>query len=389
MTGSLDSFIRGIPKAELLVLTDGYGSSPERWCSGWRRSSASTAEAPLGRALLRAYDSFGFQAELHLHIEGTLEPEMVFRLAAKHGVTLKHGSVEALRRAYDFRDLQSFLDLYYEGANVLRDERDFHDMTRAYLERARADGVVHAEIFFDPQTHTERGIPFATVIDGICAALESGERELGDLVPADHVLPAAPERGRRVRHARRGDAVPRPDRGGGPRLLRGRPPAGEVRACLRQRPRGGVPRGRACRRRGPAGVRPRGARPAARRAHRPRRSQRGGPGARRAPRARAGAAHGVPALERQAARVRLDGRSQPQAPARPGAVRDGQFRRPGLLRRLRRRELPRGRGSARARAGRHRAASPGTPSPHRSSARPRSRRGSAGSTPTRAHERRR
>jgi adenosine deaminase len=119
------------------------------------------------------------KAELHLHIEGTLEPEMVFQLAARHGVALKHASVEALRRAYDFSDLQSFLDLYYEGANVLRDERDFHDMTRAYLERAHADGVVHAEIFFDPQTHTDRGIRFATVIDGICAALERGERELG------------------------------------------------------------------------------------------------------------------------------------------------------------------------------------------------------------------
>jgi adenosine deaminase len=119
------------------------------------------------------------KAELHLHIEGTLEPEMVFRLATKHGVAPKHASVEALRRAYDFGDLQSFLDLYYEGANVLRDERDFHDMTRAYLERAHADGVVHAEIFFDPQTHTDRGIRFATVIDGISTALANGARELG------------------------------------------------------------------------------------------------------------------------------------------------------------------------------------------------------------------
>ncbi|MGE5792905.1 MAG: adenosine deaminase [Bacteroidota bacterium] len=119
------------------------------------------------------------KAELHLHIEGTLEPEMVFRLAAKHGVAPKHASVEALRRAYDFGDLQSFLDLYYEGANVLRDEQDFYDMTRAYLERAHADGVVHAEIFFDPQTHTDRGIRFATVIDGISAALEDGARTLG------------------------------------------------------------------------------------------------------------------------------------------------------------------------------------------------------------------
>jgi adenine deaminase len=119
------------------------------------------------------------KAELHLHIEGTLEPEMVFSLARKHRVRLKHDSVEALRRAYDFRDLQSFLDIYYEAANVLRDGEDFHDMTRAYLERARADGVVHAEIFFDPQTHTDRGVPFEAVLDGIHAALEAGERELG------------------------------------------------------------------------------------------------------------------------------------------------------------------------------------------------------------------
>ena len=119
------------------------------------------------------------KAELHLHIEGTLEPEMTFRLAQRHGVKLKYDSVDALRRAYDFADLQSFLDLYYAGADVLRDARDFHDLTRAYLERAHADGVAHAEIFFDPQTHTDRGIPFATVIDGIHAALEGGERDFG------------------------------------------------------------------------------------------------------------------------------------------------------------------------------------------------------------------
>ena len=119
------------------------------------------------------------KAELHLHIEGTLEPEMTFRLAQRHGVKLKYDSVDALRRAYDFADLQSFLDLYYAGADVLRDAQDFHDLTRAYLERAHADGVVHAEIFFDPQTHTDRGIPFATVIDGIHAALEGGERDFG------------------------------------------------------------------------------------------------------------------------------------------------------------------------------------------------------------------
>jgi adenosine deaminase len=119
------------------------------------------------------------KAELHLHIEGSLEPELTFELAKKHGVTLKYPSVEALRAAYDFSDLQSFLDLYYAGADVLRDEDDFHALTMAYLRRAHADGVVHTEIFFDPQTHTARGIPFATVFDGIHRALVEGEREFG------------------------------------------------------------------------------------------------------------------------------------------------------------------------------------------------------------------
>jgi adenine deaminase len=115
------------------------------------------------------------KAELHLHIEGSLEPEMVFALARRHRVDLKYPSVDALRRAYSFGDLQSFLDLYYAGADVLRDEEDFHAMTKAYLDRAKADGVVHAEIFFDPQTHTDRGIPIGVVFGGIGAALrESG-----------------------------------------------------------------------------------------------------------------------------------------------------------------------------------------------------------------------
>ena len=119
------------------------------------------------------------KAELHLHIEGSLEPELTFELAKKHGVTLKYPTVEALRAAYDFSDLQSFLDLYYAGADVLCDEDDFHALTMAYLRRAHADGVVHAEIFFDPQTHTARGIAFATVFDGIHRALVEGEREFG------------------------------------------------------------------------------------------------------------------------------------------------------------------------------------------------------------------
>jgi adenosine deaminase len=119
------------------------------------------------------------KAELHLHIEGTLEPELTFELARKHRVTLKYPDVEALRAAYDFSDLQSFLDLYYAGADVLRDEDDFHALTIAYLRRAHADGVVHVEIFFDPQTHTERGIGFDVPLNGIRRALADGEKTFG------------------------------------------------------------------------------------------------------------------------------------------------------------------------------------------------------------------
>src|SRR5438874_3101859 len=119
------------------------------------------------------------KAELHLHIEGTLEPEMVFELARKHHLSLHYSSVEALRQAYCFADLQSFLDVYYQGASVLRDESDFHALTSAYLRRAHADRVVHAEIFFDPQTHTARGLPFQVVADGLLAAMTRAKAEHG------------------------------------------------------------------------------------------------------------------------------------------------------------------------------------------------------------------
>jgi len=119
------------------------------------------------------------KAELHVHIEGTLEPELAFRLAAKHGVALPYENVEQLRDAYQFTDLQSFLDIYYAGAKVLLDEEDFYSLTQAYLITAHSQGVVHAEIFFDPQTHTERGIAFATVIGGIERALRDAERDYG------------------------------------------------------------------------------------------------------------------------------------------------------------------------------------------------------------------
>jgi adenosine deaminase len=107
------------------------------------------------------------KAELHLHIEGSLEPEMMFELARRNGVALPWDSVEATRAAYAFSDLQSFLDLYYAGAAALIHERDFFDLAMAYFARAHADGVVHAELFFDPQTHTARGIAFETVLDGL------------------------------------------------------------------------------------------------------------------------------------------------------------------------------------------------------------------------------
>jgi adenine deaminase len=119
------------------------------------------------------------KAELHLHIEGTLEPELAFRLAQKHGVALPYRSVEELRAAYSFTNLQSFLDIYYAGASVLRDAEDFYALTEAYLRKAHEQGVVHVEIFFDPQTHTERGIAFTTVLEGICGALREGQKQLG------------------------------------------------------------------------------------------------------------------------------------------------------------------------------------------------------------------
>ena len=119
------------------------------------------------------------KAELHMHIEGSLEPEMIFRLAERNHVKLAYGSVEALRRAYAFTDLQSFLDIYYAGASVLLKAEDFFDMAWAYFERAAADNVVHAEIFFDPQTHTARGVPMAAVIEGLEHACRRAHAEFG------------------------------------------------------------------------------------------------------------------------------------------------------------------------------------------------------------------
>lgn len=118
------------------------------------------------------------KAELHLHIEGTLEPELMMKLAQRNNIEIPYKSVDEIRSAYEFSDLQSFLDIYYAAAQVLIEEQDFYDLTWAYLERAAADNVRHVEIFFDPQTHTERGVSFDTVIAGIYRALEDGVSKL-------------------------------------------------------------------------------------------------------------------------------------------------------------------------------------------------------------------
>ena len=119
------------------------------------------------------------KAELHLHIEGSLEPELMFALAKRNDVAIPYASVEDVRAAYDFSNLQDFLDIYYAGADVLRTRADFRDLAIAYFDRVAADGVVHAEIFFDPQTHTDRGIPFADVIEGLFDGMAAAEATHG------------------------------------------------------------------------------------------------------------------------------------------------------------------------------------------------------------------
>ncbi len=131
---------------------------------------------------MNAFDDFIRRlpkAELHIHIEGSFEPDLMFEIARRNRVRIPFDSVEDVRAAYEFEDLQSFLDIYYQGMGVLLEERDFYDLTMAYLRRVHQDGVVHAEIFFDPQGHTERGVAFETVLEGIWQALRDGERKLG------------------------------------------------------------------------------------------------------------------------------------------------------------------------------------------------------------------
>ncbi|MFV0268610.1 MAG: adenosine deaminase [Draconibacterium sp.] len=119
------------------------------------------------------------KAELHLHIEGTFEPELIFALAERNNIPLKYADVEALRKAYEFKNLQEFLDIYYQGANVLLHEQDFYDLTMAYLSRCREENIVHTELFFDPQTHTHRGVALETVVNGLQKALDDAREQWG------------------------------------------------------------------------------------------------------------------------------------------------------------------------------------------------------------------
>ena len=140
-----------------------------------QNAAPNTTPASALAAFLRAMP----KAELHIHIEGSLEPELIFELARRNGVVLPYASVQALRAAYAFTDLQSFLNIYYAGASVLLREQDFFDMAWAYFERAAADKVVRAELFFDPQTHTERGVPMGAVVAGLKRACDQAQRQLG------------------------------------------------------------------------------------------------------------------------------------------------------------------------------------------------------------------
>ena len=180
------------------------------------------------------------KAELHLHIEGSLEPELMFDLAKRNKVAIPFDSVEAVRAAYDFSNLQDFLDIYYAGANVLLTEQDFHDLAYAYFQRAAADTVRHAEIFFDPQTHTDRGIPFQVVADGLLSGMKAAEADLGVSSQLILCFLRHLDEDAAFRDPAQGRAVAGPDPGGRAGFVRGRPPAVQIPARLRRRRFDGV-----------------------------------------------------------------------------------------------------------------------------------------------------
>ena len=177
------------------------------------------------------------KVELHMHIEGSLEPELMFTIAERNGVALKYDSVDAVRKAYHFGNLQSFLDIYYEACSVLLYEQDFYELTMAYLQRAHAQHVLHTEIFFDPQSHTQRGITFATVLSGIRRALVDGERALGITSRLIMCFLRHLSCGVGLRHPGAGPALSGAHHRRGARLLRGWPST----IAIRQRLRAGTP----------------------------------------------------------------------------------------------------------------------------------------------------
>jgi adenosine deaminase len=272
------------------------------------------------------------KAELHIHIEGSLEPELIFKLAQRNGVKLDYPSVDALRAAYAFTDLQSFLDIYYAGASVLLKEDDFFDMAWAYFERAAADNIVRAELFFDPQTHTARGVDIGVVIRGLHHACQRAHQELG--ISADLILCF-------LRHLSEDDALATLEAAlpyrqhfigvGLDSSERGHPPEKFARVFAKCRALGLHLVAHAGEEGPPAYERTRRAEG---RAHRPRRAQPRGPRAGEAPGEGARAADGVPAVEREAVRVQGPVAAQPAGAARRGSGRDAEQRRPRVLRRL-------------------------------------------------------
>ena len=180
------------------------------------------------------------KSELHIHLEGTLEPALKLELAERNGIDIGQRTVEEVEATYQFDSLTSFLAVYYPAMDVLRTQRDFYDLARAYLERAGADGVRHVEMFFDPQAHTSRGVPFEDVVAGYHAGCRRGRGRRHRRRP-DHVLPARPQRRERRRDAGSVAAVPRLDRRRRPRLRRAGQPAGEVRRRVRPGPPARLP----------------------------------------------------------------------------------------------------------------------------------------------------
>ena len=281
------------------------------------------------------------KAELHIHIEGSLEPELIFALAQRNGVQIPYASVEELRRAYAFTNLQSFLDIYYAGASVLLKEQDFYDMAWAYLRKAAADNVVHAEIFFDPQTHTARGVAMETVIKRPAPRLRARRSaELG--VSAALILCFLRHLSEEEAFETLEQALPFRDKFIGVGLDSsevGHPPEKFARVFARCRELGLHLVAHAGEEGPPAYVWTaldllEG------RAHRPRRAVRQGPGADAAAGAGPHPAHRVPAVQPQAAacsRELADHNLRPAAGR--GAGRHHQLRRPGLLRRLHERQL--------------------------------------------------